>query len=84
MSTSSNASQVDLEVVLTAVTIALMASHPGFDTHRFSAILAAASLPEAGLSAAAVDILQRLAASTAEWADQREPAGDEGTSVVYH
>jgi len=82
MSTSSTL-QVDLEVVLTAVTIALIASHPGFDTHRFSAILRAASLPEAGLSPSAVEILQRLAASTAEWASQREQAGH-APDVVYH
>ncbi len=83
MSTSSSPSQVDLEVVLTAVTIALMASHPGFDTQRFSAILAAASAPEAGLSPVAVDMLQRLAASTAEWARQSEQPAD-GEHVVYH
>jgi len=83
MSTSPSASQVDFEVVMTAVTIALMASHPGFDTHRFSAILAAASLPEAGLSPSAVAILQRLAASTAEWASQREHAVS-GMDLVYH
>lgn len=83
METSPNVSQVDVEVVLTAVTIALMASHPGFDTHRFSAILVAASLPEAGLSASAVDMLQRLAASTAEWASQRERTVY-GVHAVYH
>lgn len=83
MSTSQSALQVDFEVVLTAVAIALMASHPGFDTHRFSAILAAASLPESGLSPSAVAILQRLAASTAEWASQRDhPAS--GRDLVYH
>jgi len=83
MDTSPSVSQVDVEVVLTAITIALMASHPGFDTHRFSAILAAASLPEAGLSSSAVEMLQRLAASTAEWASQRERAFP-GVDAVYH
>jgi hypothetical protein len=76
-------SQVDLEVVLTAVTIAIMASNPGSDPQRFSAILLAASLPEAGLSESAAAMLQRLAASTSEWATQRDQTAF-GHYPAYH
>lgn len=83
MNPFSTESQVDLEVVLTAVTIALIASSPGSDPQRFSAILLAASLPEAGLSESAANLLQRLAASTSEWATQREQTAL-GNSRAYH
>ena len=78
-----NESQVDLEVILTAVTIAMMASNPGSDPQRFSAILLAASLPESGLSESAANLLQRLAASTSEWATQREQTAL-GNYPAYH
>ena len=83
MNLSATEPQVDLEVVLTAVTIAMMASSPGADPQRFSAILLAASLPEAGLSDSAANMLQRLAASTSEWATQREQTAL-GHSPAYH
>jgi hypothetical protein len=69
MKTSRNcAAPPDVEALLTVLAMAVMASHPDFDSERFSALLRAAAMPDVGLEPATGDMLARIAASASEWA----------------
>ena len=63
----------DMEALLTVFTMAVMASHPDFDSERFSALLLAAAMPDVGLEPATGDMLARIAVSTSEWAQAQRP-----------
>jgi hypothetical protein len=66
----------DVEALLTVLAMAVMASHPDFDSERFSALLMAAAMPDVGLEPATGDILARIAASTSEWAQAQQHLPD--------
>lgn len=65
-----------MEALLTVLAMALMASHPDFDTERFSALLLAAAMPDVGLAPATGNMLARIAASTSEWASAQRRVGE--------
>ena len=68
----------DMEALLTVLAMAVMASHPDFDSDRFSALLLAAAMPDVGLEPATGDMLARIAASASDWAQaQRRVAEPE-------
>jgi hypothetical protein len=73
-----SAAPPDVEALLTVLAMAVMASHPDFDSERFSALLLAAAMPDVGLEPATGDMLARIAESTAEWAQAQR------TSVTLH
>ena len=83
MKTSPNsAAPPDMEALLTVLAMAVMASHPDFDSERFSALLLAAAMPDVGLEPATGDMLTRIAASTSEWAQAQRQGG--GADVTLH
>ena len=70
----------DMEALLTVMAMALMASHPDFDSDRFSALLLAAAMPDVGLEPATGDMLARIAISASEWAAAERLAADAETA----
>jgi hypothetical protein len=75
MKTYQNEATPDMEALLTVLAMAMMASHPDFDSERFSALLLAASMPDSGLERPTGEMLARIATSTCEWAQaQRRQA----------
>lgn len=83
MRTNQNQATPDMEALLTVLAMAMMASHPDFDSERFSALLLAASMPDSGLERPTGEMLARIAASTCEWAQVKrreaefeQPGGD--------
>ena len=88
MKTYQNQAPPDMEALLTVLAMAMMASHPDFDTERFSALLLAASMPDSGLERPTGEMLARIATSTCEWAQARRrqaefdlPGGDGDVTV---
>jgi hypothetical protein len=83
-----NQAPPDMEALLTVFAMAMMASHPDFDTERFSALLLAASMPDSGLERPTGEMLARIATSTCEWAQAQRrraefdfPGGDGDVTV---